>query len=117
MERVESLLFRKNKQKLKNEGHGQCFICGSTENINTHHMMCPYAKQGEVDYHKLKEVCEAMDIYGYSEQLKDIPLTSVDDIRNLINVCEGHHKKSDCGIHNVPLADWLMQKVRRVYED
>lgn len=112
MERVESHLFRANKIKLKEEGHAQCFICGTTEKINTHHMMCPYAKQKEVDYDKLKSVCEVVDIYGYAEQMKDIPITSVDDIRNLINVCEGHHKRADHGIHNVPFADWLIQKVR-----
>ena len=112
MERVESQLFRANKIKLKEEGHGSCFICGTTEKINTHHMMCPYAKQKEVDYDKLKSVCEVVDVYGYAEQMKSISITSVDDIRNLINVCEGHHKRADHGIHNVPFADWLIQKVR-----
>ena len=113
MERIESNLCRANKVKLKVEGHEACFISGTTENIQTHHIMCPYAKQRAVDYAKLKAVCEAFDVYGYGEQMKNIPITSVDDIRNLINVCEGHHKRADHGIHNIPFADWLMQKIEK----
>ena len=113
MERVESNLFRANKEKLKEEGHGYCFICGTGEQIETHHMMCPYAKKDNVDFEKLKKACEAFDVYGYSKAMKDIPITSVDDIRNLINVCQGHHKRADHGIHNIPLADWLAQKIQR----
>ena len=79
--------------------------------------MCPYARQKEVDYKKLKEACESIDVYGYGEEMKNIPITSVDDIRNLVNVCECHHKRADHGIHNIPFADWLMQKVRMENED
>ena len=117
MERVESNLFKANKVKLKKDGHHKCFICGSTEKINTHHLVCPYARQKEVDYEKLKEACESIDVYGYGEEMKNIPITSVDDIRNLVNVCECHHKRADHGIHNIPFADWLMQKVRMENED
>ena len=75
--------------------------------------MCPYAKKDNVDFEKLKKACEAFDVYGYSRAMKDIPVTSVDDIRNLINVCQGHHKRADHGIHNIPFADWLEQKIQR----
>lgn len=111
MERVESNLFRANKEKLKVEGHGACFICGTTEEIEVHHIMCPYARQKEVSFTALKEVCEIFDVYGYSKEMQSIPFTSVDDIRNLICLCKGHHKRADHGIHNVPFADWLMQKI------
>ena len=117
MERVESLLFRSNKEKLKQDGHGVCYICGTTEQLQTHHLMCPYAKQKQVDYDQLKAVCEQFDVYGYGKAMKTIPITSVDDIRNLINLCEGHHKRQDHGIHNIPFADWLMQKVGVADED
>lgn len=116
MERVESNLFRANKVKLEMDGHGCCFICGTTKNIETHHMMCPYAKKESIAYDQLKLVCERFDIYGYAAEMKDLPITSVDDIRNLINVCEGHHKRHDHGIHNIPFADWLMQKIRKEQE-
>ena len=117
MERTESLLYRANKARLYAEGHGVCFICGKKEDLQVHHMMCPYAKQREVDYQKLKQTCESFDVYGYSAAMLDVPMTSVDDIRNLIVLCQSHHKRADHGIHNIPFADWLMQKVRASHED
>lgn len=117
MERVESILFRENKKKLEEEGHSSCFICGSTEQIETHHMMCGYKNRENVDYKALKKMCECFDVYGYGEQMKEIEMTSVDDIRNLVNLCQGHHKRADHGIHNIPFADWLMQKVRKEQAD
>ena len=117
MERIESRLFKINKEKLKAEQKG-CFICGSQEDLEVHHMVCPYAKREEVNFAELKAVCEAFDVYGYSRVLASQPITCVDDIRNLILLCEGHHKRADHGIHNVTFADWIMQKVRKgTHED
>ena len=111
MERVESELFKANKKRLKQEQRG-CFICGATEDLEVHHLVCAYAKQQEVDYEQLKAACLSFDIYGYSEKMVTEPITSVDDIRNLILLCEGHHKRMDHGIHNVTFGDWIMQRVR-----
>jgi hypothetical protein len=60
----------------------------------------------------------ARDYYGYShsEEFKDVPITSVDDIRNLVVLCQDHHtgtsdtRKTGTGIHNMPEPYWLMQK-------
>ena len=117
MERTESLLYRANRARLYAEGHGVCLICKTKEDLQVHHMMCPYAKQRDVDYQKLKQTCESFDVYGYSAAMLGVPLTSVDDIRNLIVLCQSHHKRADHGIHNIPFADWLMQKVRVCDED
>lgn len=110
MERVESSLFKENRKRLKEEQQG-CFICGSTEDLEVHHMVCPYVKRQEVDFEVLKIACAAFDVYGYSSAMQEQPITSVDDIRNLILLCEGHHKRADHGIHNVTFADWIIQKV------
>lgn len=112
MERVESLLFRANKEKLKAEGNKKCFICGTDQEIEVHHIFCAWSRQQEADYEKLKEVTLCFDVYGYSHEMKEQAITSVDDIRNLICLCEGHHKRTDHGIHNIPFGDWIMQRVK-----
>lgn len=111
MERIESNLFRANRAKLKAE-QGGCFICGSTEDLEVHHFVCAYAKRQNVDFNLLKAACESFDVYGYAAAMHTVPMDSVDDIRNLVLLCEGHHKRIDHGIHNVPFGDWIIQKVR-----
>ena len=111
MERVESELFKDNKKRLKREQKG-CLICGSTEDLEVHHFICAYAMQKEVDYTLLKAMCERFDVYGYASAMQEEPIQSVDDIRNLVLLCEGHHKRADHGIHNVPFGNWIMQSVR-----
>lgn len=111
MARVESMLYKSNKQKLKAEQRS-CYICNSTEDLEVHHFICPYVKRQEVNFEKMKEVSEHIDLYGYAKEMQSIPITSVDDIRNLVLLCQGHHKRRDNGIHNIPLADWLMLKVK-----
>lgn len=111
--RVESLLYKANRARLFADGFGFCFICGSKEQLQAHHVLCPYAKQNEIDYDVLTDLVSRIDFYGYGRSMFGQPVTSVDDIRNLVILCEAHHKRADHGIHNVPFADWLMQKARK----
>ena len=111
MERVESLLFKANKSKVYADKHFQCFICGAKTDLNVHHFICQWANKDRVDFEALKEMCEIFDVYGYGEKMKELPITSIDDIRNLLVLCEGHHKRADHGIHNLTFADFMLQKV------
>lgn len=116
VERKESAEFRAAKKQLKKDGNYKCWICGSTEKLQVHHFLYEHCIKDTCDYNKLKEVCEQLDVYGYGKQMKDIPLTSVDDIRNMMVLCQEHHTggmTDGCanGIHNISFSAWISQKI------
>jgi hypothetical protein len=43
--------------------------------------------------------------------MKDIPITSVDDIRNLMPLCRPCHEEKLTGIHYTLFPFWSMQRV------
>ena len=117
-ERTESPLFRKNKVKLKRDGHWKCFICNSIIDLEVHHYGCEYSLRDACDFIKLKEFCESHDTYGYGKVLRNIPITSVDDIRNCMVLCREHHLSSDSdgvanGFHNITFPTWIIQKLQK----
>ena len=68
------------------------------------------------DFDKLKQFCEDFDPYGYGKLLKNIPITTVDDIRNCLVLCNEHHNSGDKdgvanGIHNITFPTWIPQKL------
>ncbi len=116
--RVESEIFRKSKERLMEDGHYKCFICGTDKNIQIHHFIVEYMYGNIVDLNKAKEVAEIFDIYGYGKLLKNKPLESIDDIRCLMALCQTHHigvdhedNNSGTGIHTLPFPDWIIQRV------
>lgn len=122
-ERTESAEFRRNKERLKEDGHYKCWICGTTENLQVHHM-AEWMFANIVDFAKLKAFVEEWDIYGYGRLLKNKPITSVDDIRCLVTLCQRHHTGVDhsdgnggTGIHNLTFPAWLIQKLAKEGED
>lgn len=122
-ERTESAEFRKNKKRLKTDGHFFCWVCGTTENLAVHHM-AEWMFANIVDFDKLKVFVEEWDIYGYGRLLKNKPLTSVDDLRGLIVLCHRHHTgvdhadgNSGTGIHNVSFPVFLIQKLAKTDKD
>lgn len=112
-ERKESSTFRKSKKRLKEDGHYKCWICENTEHLEVHHFLCSWSMQNVCDYDKLKELVVLFDIYGYGKKLNDIPITSVDDIRNLIVLCLKHHRQTFTGIHELTFPTWILQKVTK----
>lgn len=122
-ERTESMEFRRSKERLKADGHYKCWICGATEDLQVHHM-AEWMFANIVDYDKLKAFAEEWDIYGYGRLLKNKPLTTVDDIRCLIVLCQQHHtgvdhanRNSGTGIHSLTFPAWLIQKLAKTDED
>ncbi|MDO3680651.1 HNH endonuclease [Paenibacillus ehimensis] len=117
-EREESAEFRAAKRRLKEDGHFCCFICGKTDDLQVHHLIY-YMFANLVDFEKLKEFCEQVDIYGYGRLLKHVPITTIDDIRNMMVLCQDHHTGTSdeiggsTGIHNLPLGEFMMQKLAR----
>jgi hypothetical protein len=111
--RTTSELFLKSKERLKEDGHDECFICGSKENIETHHFGCEYSLANNCDFEKLKKLLLIFDIYGYSGLLKDIPIENVDDIRNMMNLCRHHHIETETGIHECSFPIFISQFIEK----
>lgn len=116
-ERKESAEFRQAKERLKEDGHYKCWVCGTTDHIQVHHM-AEWAFANDIDFNKLKAFIEEWDIYGYGRLLKNQPLTTVDDIRCLICLCQEHHTGGLTdgvanGIHQISFPAWLVQKLAK----
>lgn len=116
-ERNESALFRQTKERLKKDGHYKCFVCGGTENLQVHHLACEWMFANVVNYAKLQNVLQAFDPYGYSTKITN-PITSVDDVRNMLVLCQPHHTGVDhkdgsggTGIHALTMPSWIAQAV------
>jgi hypothetical protein len=114
--RKESATFRASKQRLRDDGHYNCYICGSTEELQVHHYGGAWAMANVLDFKKLKAFLEEWDIYGYGKLLQNKSFTSVDDIRNCMVLCQEHHTGgtsdgSANGIHNITFPAWISQKV------
>ncbi len=92
--RTESSVFRKAKDRLKEDGHYRCFICDSTEDIQIHHFAAEYMSENIADLDKVKEFVETFDIYGYGKLLKNQPLESIEDVRCLMVLCQTHIRAS-----------------------
>lgn len=118
--RTESETFRKAKERLKQDGHYKCWICGTDKDIQIHHFVAEYMFENIADLDKAKEVAETFDIYGYGRLLKHQPLESVEDVRCLMALCQTHHtgvdhadERSGTGIHSLTMPSWLIQRVAR----
>ena len=123
-ERTESPEFRKAKERLKADGHYKCWVCGATENLQVHHFGAEWSLEGVTDFDKLKAFCEEWDPYGYGRLLKNHPITSVDDVRNMLVLCQEHHtgvdhadENSGTGIHSLTFPVWVIQKLAKTGED
>ena len=114
--RTESEEFRRSKERLRADGHYRCFICGSTENLQVHHLGVEWMFAPMADFTKMKEFLEAFDPYGYGRLLRNTPIESVDDIRNCLVLCQAHHtgvdhqdENSGTGIHDLTFPSWIAQ--------
>ncbi|EPZ47606.1 hypothetical protein [Alicyclobacillus acidoterrestris] len=118
VKRSESSEFRRTKQRLKEDGHYKCWVCGSTDNLQVHHYGLEWSLGNIGDYDALKEFVETFDVYGYGRLLRNKPITSPDDIRNAMVLCAHHHTGVDhanggtgTGIHEITFPVWIAQKL------
>lgn len=116
----ESAQFHNAVAQLKKDGFGICFVGALqgetiTANLQVHHFLAEWSEAELVDFGKLKKLAERFDIYGYAAKMKDIPMTSVDDIRNLMVLSQPYHTGVNAttgnatGIHNLVFPFWLAQ--------
>ena len=116
VQRKESSMFRDSKKRLRQDGHYFCYVCKSEEDLQVHHYGGEWSLENVLDMNKLKEFLEEWDVYGYGKLLKNKPLTSVDDIRNMMVLCQEHHTGgttdgSANGIHNITFPAWVSQEL------
>jgi hypothetical protein len=118
VKRAESAEFRASKERLKVDGHYECWVCGTKEHLQLHHHGAEWSLEGIVDFGKLKAYCEEFDPYGYGKLMCNLPMTTVDDPRNLLWLCQMHHTGIDhadggsgTGIHELSYPVFLIQKI------
>lgn len=104
--RTESSLFRENKEYLVAKLDTPCFICGSKENREVHHIF-EWSTFPALDPKKMQNVLKIFDFYGYSKDDPHSPITSPDDKRNLVVLCELHHRGEDNGVHAITFPIWI----------
>ncbi len=105
----ESPEFTAAVKRLQEDGHHKCFICGTEEDIECHHFLCEWSLASEADFAKLFRLAQIFDVYGYGRLLQNKPIDTVDDIRNLMNLCKAHHIERATGIHSTTFSAWVSQ--------
>ena len=116
VDRTESPEFRRSKERLKEDGHYKCYICGTAEGIQVHHLG-EYCFANVIDFGKLKQFCEDFDPYGYGKLLKNKSMSGVDEVRNCLCLCREHHIEKGTGVHELTMPIWLIQKLAKSGED
>lgn len=118
--RTESKQFRASKKRLRADGHYHCWVCGSKDNLQVHHFGIEWSLANVADWEKVKAFVEEWDPYGYGRLLRNVPMTSADDVRNMLVLCQEHHTGVDhadggsgTGIHEMSFPIWLVQKLGR----
>lgn len=120
VKRTESEDFREAKKRLRADGHYQCWVCGSTNNLQVHHFGIEWSLANVADWDKVKAFCEEWDPYGYGRLLRNVPMNSPDDVRNMLVLCQKHHTGVDhadggsgTGIHEMSFPIWVAQKLAK----
>lgn len=113
VQRTCSAEFAANRRQLIQKLDTPCFSCGSKEGREVHHFVCEYAEAEWADWEKVFKLVHHFDIYGFAAQMGDKPITSPDDIRNLVVLCESCHRGAGVGIHLVPFPNWIAQVMVR----
>jgi hypothetical protein len=107
--RTESALFRENKRRLVRQLKVPCWVCGGREQLEVHHIH-EWSLWDALDPAKVLDTLHAFDPYGYTHAGGDKPIESPDDLRNLVVLCELHHRGVDTGVHDLTMPIWLPQR-------
>lgn len=107
--RTASKLYIRNHNLLVHHYKFPCWICGVTEMLETHHWN-EEAEANNLDLKKVHSGLFMLDAYGFTKQMGIEPLTSLDDIRNLVVLCQDHHRHKEKGIHCLTFPIWLAQR-------
>ncbi len=121
--RRASSLFRKNKKFIRDECGSPCWVCGSLENREVHHIF-EWSLWNALDPKKVTNILNAIEFYDddYTSRAEDVTklrdkivttceekpiIDTPDDIRNLVVLCRKHHRLKHTGIHTITFPIWL----------
>lgn len=117
-QRKESSEFTHNKTILIKQLDLPCWICGSRDSREVHHIH-EWSLWNALDHKKVLETLHVFDPYGYTQKMgMTIPIETPDDIRNLLVLCGehslngnivkgGHHRGVDLGVHELTMPIWI----------
>jgi hypothetical protein len=112
-ERGYSAELERGRRLLKKEGKYKCWICGTEELLELHHLFCEFSLSNVCDFDKLWELSQVFDPYGYGKEFAELPVESSSDVRNMLVLCRLHHRQTYTGIHNISFSSWIMQKLAK----
>lgn len=123
VQRTESKEFRQNHQLLVQHLDVPCWVCGSRDKREVHHIF-EWSLWNSLDPEKVLQVLRCFDPYGYTRNNSEAPVESPDDIRNLLVLCGahaqdniniegGHHRGVDIGIHRITWPIFLAIKCKK----
>jgi 5-methylcytosine-specific restriction endonuclease McrA len=103
--REESEEFRKNREYLLREQGLGCWVCGTREDLEVHHLI-EWALWPGVDVEKAQETLRALAFYPWTgRDVKD-----ADSLGNLLVLCKRHHRGKEHGVHAVTFPIWIVQR-------
>lgn len=107
-------LYHRHRQLLLDERQFPCAApsCNSTEHLGVFHI-ANWCGGKWYDYDKLKEFLSFIDPYGFSREMRDEPITSIHDLRNLIVLCKRCHSERPFALTKVPFPQFVMQAVAK----
>jgi hypothetical protein len=124
-ERRESRLFILNKRFLRDQCQLPCWICGAQATkanpLEVHHVF-EWALWNAVDARRVTAIVEILNFYeegylaraGKHRQALQAALDaargvmqSPDDIRNLVVLCQDHHRMTGTGVHTISFPVWI----------
>lgn len=121
--RTESAEFSRNKRLLVKQLDVGCWICGSRDAREVHHLH-EWSLWPALDPVKVLDTLHVFDPYGYTHKMGEQPIESPDDIRNLVVLCGshtldgieipgGHHRGVNLGVHDLTMPTFLALRATR----
>ena len=112
VQRTESATFKANKRLMVRQLDLPCWVCGTRENREIHHIH-EWALWADLDPDKVLDSLHAFDPYGFTKADPETPVASADDKRNLLCLCAEHHRAVEAGIHRLTGEIWIAQRAAK----
>jgi hypothetical protein len=124
--RRESAEFRKNKKFLRDTCELPCWVCGASQSeenpLEVHHVF-EWALWNAMEPRRVTAILEVLEFYEegylaksakkaalqkrYADAVESGPLCTPDDVRNLVVLCQQHHRDKGVGIHMISFPVWI----------
>lgn len=115
--------FARNQRLLVKQLDLGCWICGSRDSREVHHLH-EWSLWSALDPAKVLDTLHVFDPYGYTHKMGEQPIESPDDVRNLLVLCGehkvrdvpvlgGHHRGPNLGVHDITMPIFLALRSAR----